>query len=1268
MKKIISTLLAMVLILNIVPVSPAFGSDNEKNRYIVKYKEETTITNDVLSVNDSVYSMKMGTLLPPESLNSLLENSEADSSLMGEEVADNTYVVELNDKELSDLLNKQNVELIEPDSTVILAEAEDAFNEEINWGLKAVLGEVSNLNTAAGKSVKVAVLDTGITSNDKITVAGGVSFINNSVSLNDDNGHGTQISAIIASSNNDGVVIGLAPETSLYAVKVLDSNGNGYYSDVIKGIDWAIDNGMNIISMSFSGNTNSELLHEAIKKAEAHGILVIASAGNNGYGDETETYPALFPEVLSVGAVNEQFYRAEFSSTGNELDLVAPGTNIMTIDRYGKIVHKSGTSLSSAYIAGAASAIWSNNLGYKASEVRNILTSTATPLGSADEYGAGIVNLRKALGISTETIYPEFPIQEVPIGDPDPHTGAYGDVSISSIKTGDGQKIMAGGTVTVSAQLSADKASISVGVFAPDGVTKVASSSFTNKRAGETVTFTWSSSQSSTIGTYKIKFYYNNTDPEDLFAIHVSPFVGAPTVTKGTVTATSAAISWTSVANASGYKISYYNKEEVVSSSKTSHTITGLNANTSYIISVQAYNSSNLYGEAGKVEAATLKNVVPNVPVITGVTNSGTSIKLDWSSVDTPISYDIYLDNVFKTNVRNVNAYTFNSLQLDRTYVLGVAARNEVGASNIASRSVFLNDSIDTATTITSSKSATIDSAVDVDYFKFIPTISGVYYFESTSTLDLDAELYNANYEIVGSGTDISESNMNFYFGVELVAKQTYYLKVSSVGSATGSYSVSVSPQTDDYNGNNNVITVGTISGEINYPEDTDTFKFTPTKSGIYSFSTGGTLDTEGVLYNSNFVELASNDDEVFESAQGFNIDYNLTVGQTYYLTVGSVSLERGSYSLTIVTGPKPLSTPLITRIEAQENNIFIEWKTSPVNQVSGYKIFRDGIEVGNTNYTSYYDTNLKENYTYSYYVQAYTNASYSSKSATSTVMTSFIIPVPKEPIITLSDSGWSKQDVTFTITKGEAVEYDRLYYKIGEGTNWTLYTGGNKIVSSEGSYNVYAKTLNVYDSASYAQALVRIDKTPPSVPFNIATNFASSTQATLTWSGSDNIGVSYYMIYQVESGVRKLLATTTNTTATVTISLSASAVVVEAHDFAENTSEATTVLPDREPPSNPQIFNVTWLNSNETSIEVYATDNVGVVKYEIEVSAFSGLNRSTYRQTSANKYVLRNTASKPAEGIKTYVYVTAIDAAGNRSNRVQYIINVGGNGKGSLS
>lgn len=100
-------------------------------------------------------------------------------------------------------------------------------------------------------------------------------------------------------------VLGIAPQAELYAIKVLEHNGSGSYSDIVAGIEWAIDHNMNILNMSLVGSTKSLTLEKAVNKAYESGILLVAAAGNNGYArKDTINYPGSYNSVNAVRAVD----------------------------------------------------------------------------------------------------------------------------------------------------------------------------------------------------------------------------------------------------------------------------------------------------------------------------------------------------------------------------------------------------------------------------------------------------------------------------------------------------------------------------------------------------------------------------------------------------------------------------------------------------------------------------------------------------------------------------------------------------------------------------------------------------------------------------------------------------------------------------------------------------------------------------------------------------------------------------------------------------
>ena len=193
--------------------------------------------------------------------------------------------------------------------------------------------------TGTGKGVKIALLDAGVTEYDTYKQ---VSFI-------DDDTIGSNHGDLMMSILSDKV-----PDASVMDVRVLDDEGKGTYSDVCKGIRWAVDNDADIIVMSFSGQSNSSLLGEAVEYAEKHNVFVVAAAGNSS--SEQMFFPAAFETVISVGAIDADGNIYDFSNYGQY------------VDTYG--INSSGTSGAAQVVAASAAIAIEFENGIKPSELR----------------------------------------------------------------------------------------------------------------------------------------------------------------------------------------------------------------------------------------------------------------------------------------------------------------------------------------------------------------------------------------------------------------------------------------------------------------------------------------------------------------------------------------------------------------------------------------------------------------------------------------------------------------------------------------------------------------------------------------------------------------------------------------------------------------------------------------------------------------------------------------------------------------------------------
>jgi len=224
-----------------------------------------------------------------------------------------------------------------------------------------------------GKDTVIAVLDTGCDTNHpdlKGQIIGARNFTSddnqNPNNVTDYNGHGTHVSGIIAGKENNRGLVGVAPSAKLLILKVLASDpknpksATGKYEWIIKAINYAIKQKVDIISMSLGGPTNHPILHKAIQNAVNQNILVVCAAGNEGDGDGKTsewTYPGAYNEVISVGAINLSQQSSRFTNSNNEVDLVAPGEKIISTFPGGKYASLSGTSMATPHVSGALALI-----------------------------------------------------------------------------------------------------------------------------------------------------------------------------------------------------------------------------------------------------------------------------------------------------------------------------------------------------------------------------------------------------------------------------------------------------------------------------------------------------------------------------------------------------------------------------------------------------------------------------------------------------------------------------------------------------------------------------------------------------------------------------------------------------------------------------------------------------------------------------------------------------------------------------------------------
>lgn len=218
-----------------------------------------------------------------------------------------------------------------------------------SWASKFINVEEAWKKTK-GKGVNIAIIDTGVDMEHneiKDSIKLGINMIDKTPNYNDDNGHGTATAGLIVGKN-----IGVAPESNLYVAKVLNSDGLGSIVNIMDGITFAINLGVDVLSLSLgTQNDISNALINKIIDAEAGGITVVCATGNNGVNFVNR--PSNLPNVIGVGGLDESGKMADFSNYGEGLDVLAPSTNILSSYKDGQYAELSGTSMASPLVAGS---------------------------------------------------------------------------------------------------------------------------------------------------------------------------------------------------------------------------------------------------------------------------------------------------------------------------------------------------------------------------------------------------------------------------------------------------------------------------------------------------------------------------------------------------------------------------------------------------------------------------------------------------------------------------------------------------------------------------------------------------------------------------------------------------------------------------------------------------------------------------------------------------------------------------------------------------
>lgn len=214
-----------------------------------------------------------------------------------------------------------------------------------------------------GEEVKIAVIDTGVDFNHedlKNNILQGYNFVDEGKEPMDVAGHGTHVASTIAAIDNYYGIVGVANKAKIVPVKALDDNGSGTMDNIAKAIRWAADQNVDIITMSLGSSSSSIWLKQAIDYAESKGIIIFCAAGNSGPNVDI-MYPARYDNVIAIGAIDRNLNRTDFTCSGESLDFLAPGHEIIGCVPNNKYAVMSGTSMSNPFAAGLAALLLSYN-------------------------------------------------------------------------------------------------------------------------------------------------------------------------------------------------------------------------------------------------------------------------------------------------------------------------------------------------------------------------------------------------------------------------------------------------------------------------------------------------------------------------------------------------------------------------------------------------------------------------------------------------------------------------------------------------------------------------------------------------------------------------------------------------------------------------------------------------------------------------------------------------------------------------------------------
>lgn len=285
-KKILSILLSSVMFCGgfvSADVIESFDNTHEKIGYIISSDKVFDLTDcETTTYNDFVFENELN-------IKTVSISRTRAKILSGNYVIEEDFTVKAETFES----NVTDEELYEDENL------NSYVSEGYTWNIPFVNGTESDLGTLGDENIKVGILDSGISNSDEFENVTSVDLVpdtvNDSLGVHFDvTGHGTNSAGIVAAAKNVNGIIGIAPNVSLYSIRVLDEDNQAPVSRIIAGIEWAIENDIDVLNMSFGTLNYSSALYDAVKRAYDSGMVLVASAGNSGQEDNAVTYPAKY--------------------------------------------------------------------------------------------------------------------------------------------------------------------------------------------------------------------------------------------------------------------------------------------------------------------------------------------------------------------------------------------------------------------------------------------------------------------------------------------------------------------------------------------------------------------------------------------------------------------------------------------------------------------------------------------------------------------------------------------------------------------------------------------------------------------------------------------------------------------------------------------------------------------------------------------------------------------------------------------------------------